>query len=240
MSQQDSCLEIVASTNKARCCNWTYVACGLFAGIALTVIVGTAFWLGRESASASSQTTWNGIARDKVPLDLLSASATHGGANMAVCTAQVGDEAEGFFSLDFLTGDLRGWVYYPKQQAFGGMFMTSVRPQLGQSKNPEYLLVSGGTFGARVGGNIRLAQSLIYVVDTRSGMFAAYTAPWNSAMENSTGAPQAAPMIFVSGGQIRESDSGIKKPAVPMPGVGGPAKPGAADLNKPANQNNKK
>jgi len=210
MSQEDSHLEILESTSKARCCNWTYVAFGLFAGIALTVMLGTAFWLGRESASASNETTWNGIARDKVPLDLLSASATHGGANMAVCTAQVGDDAEGFFALDFITGDLRGWVYYPKQGAFGGMFMTSVRPQLGQSKNPEYLLVSGETFGARVVGNVRLAQSLIYVVDTRSGFFAAYTAPWNSALENSAGAPQAAPMIFVSGGQIRESDSGVK------------------------------
>lgn len=240
MSQVDSRLVIVDSASKANCCNWTYVAYGVFAGIALTVMVGTAFWLGRESASTVQPTTWNGIARDKVPADLLAATATHGGANLAVCTAQVGDDAEGFFSLDFLTGDLRGWVYYPKQGAFGGMFMTSVRPQLGQSKNPEYLLVSGGTFGARLGGNVKLAQSLIYVVDTRSGLFAAYTAPWNSALENSAGAPQASPMIFVSGGQIRESDSGVKKPTAPMPGVAAPGKPGAADPNKPANPNNKK
>jgi hypothetical protein len=36
---------------------------------------------------------------------------------MAVCTAQVGDDAEGFFALDFITGDLKGWVYYPKMGA---------------------------------------------------------------------------------------------------------------------------
>ena len=158
---------------------------------------------------------------------------------MAVCTAQIGDDAEGFFALDFITGDLRGWVYYPKQGAFGGMFMTSVKAQLGQSKNPEYLLVSGSTFGARIGGNVKLAQSLIYVVDTRSGFFAAYTAPWNSSLESSSGAPQGGQMIFVSGGQIRESDSGVKKPTAPVAGPGAVAKPGAADPNKPANPNNK-
>lgn len=240
MSQVDSRLEMVDSTSKANCCNWTYIAYGVFAGIALTVMVGAAFWLGRESASTAQPTTWNGIARDKVPADLLAATATHGSANMAVCTAQVGDDAEGFFALDFLTGDLRGWVYYPKLGRFGGLFMTSVKPQLGQSKNPEYLLVSGGTFGARLGGNVKLAQSLIYVVDTRSGLFAAYTAPWNSAMENSSGTPQMSQMMFMDGGQIREADSGVKKPTAPMPGVGAPGKPGAADPNKPANPNNKK
>ena len=236
MSQVDSRLEIVESTSRARCCNGSLVAYGVFAGIALSMMVGTAFWLGRESAS--SQSTWNGIARDKVPADLLAASATHGGTNMAVCTAQVGDDAEGFFALDFITGDLKGWVYYPKMGRFGGLFMTSVKQQLGQSKNPEYLLVSGGTFGARLVGNVKLAQSLIYVVDTRSGQFAAYSAPWNSAMENSSGTPQVSQMILMDGGQIREPDSGVKKPA--GPGVGGQAKPGAADPNKPANQNNKK
>ncbi|MCY2983628.1 MAG: hypothetical protein NTY15_08315 [Planctomycetota bacterium] len=240
MSQVDTSLEMVASTSKARCCNWTLVAYGVLAGIALSVVVGTAFWLGRESASASSQSTWNGIARDKVPTDLLAASATHGGANMAVCTAQVGDDAEGFFALDFITGDLKGWVYYPKMGRFGGLFMTNVKQQLGQSKNPEYLLVSGGTFGARLGGNVKLAQSLIYVVDTRSGQFAAYSAPWNSAMENSSGTPQMSQMILMDFSQIRDADSGAKKPMAPMPGAAGPGKPGAADPNKPANQNNKK
>ena len=120
MSQIESRLEMLESTGKARCCNGTYVGYGLFAGVALTLMVVTAFFLGRDSVSNSSQLTWNGIAREKVPADLLSASATHGGANMAVCTAQVGDDAEGFFSLDFITGDLHGWVYYPKQGAFGG------------------------------------------------------------------------------------------------------------------------
>ncbi len=243
MSMENSRLEIVDSP-KARCCNWTYWAGGLFCGIALTFLMGIAFWAGRQSASKLDESTsWNDIPRDRIHPDFLSATSTHGGTNMAVCTAAVGDDAEGFFTLDYITGDLRGWVYYPRQGAFGGMFATNVIPQLGQSKNPEYLLVSGYTAAARLGGNVKLAQSLIYVVDTRSGYFAAYTAPWNSTLESSAGSPQGGQMIFVSGAQIRESNAGVKKPTVPMPNAAAPGgkNPGAgdpADPNKPANPNN--
>ena len=243
MFEQQPQLEIVESP-KASCCNMTYLLGGALSGIALTLLLGVSFWIGRQSAIDEGPTSWNGIPTDRVPPELLSATATHGGSNMAVCTALVGDDAEGFFALDFITGDLRSWVYYPRQSAFGGMFMTNVTNQLGQSKNPEYLMVSGGTAAARLGGNVRLAQSLIYVVDTRSGLFAAYTVPWNSTAESSAGAPQGGPMIFVSGGQIREPNAGVKKPTNPMPGMGAPgAAPGAAnpaDANKPAPPNNKK
>lgn len=242
MSTQNSQLEIIESP-KSHCCDLTYWTGGLFCGIALTIVLGLTFWAGRQSAPLDESLSWNSIPRNRIHPDLLSATSTHGGTNMAVCTAAVGDDAEGFFTLDYLTGDLRGWVYYPKQGAFGGMFATNVIPQLGQSKNPEYLLVSGYTAPARLGGNVKLAQSLIYVVDTRSGYFAAYTAPWNSTLESSAGAPQSAQMIFVSGSQFRESNAGVKKPIVPMPNAGAaaPRNPGAADPvdpNKPANPNN--
>jgi hypothetical protein len=236
MVQEKSQLEILDAP-RASCCNLTYLVAGLLGGIALSLMLGMAFWFGRMSTPGDIGTDlWNGISRQSVPPDLLSATATHGGSNLAVCTALVGDDAEGFFALDFLTGELKAWVYYPKQGAFGGTFMTNVTPQLGQSKNPEYLLVSGQTAAARLGGNVKLAQSLIYVVDTRSGYFAAYTAPWNSSLESSAGAPQSAQMIFVSGGQIRESNAGAKKPTNPMPNGANPAaNPGGAIPANPAN-----
>jgi hypothetical protein len=244
MFEQNPQLEIVEGP-KASCCNLTYLLGGAFGGIVLTLLLGATFWFGRQSAMNENPTSWNGIPTDRVPPELLSASATHGGSNMAACTAMVGDDAEGFFALDFITGDLRGWVYYPRLGTFGGLFVTNVTSQLGQSKNPEYLMVSGTTAAARVGGNVKLAQSLLYVVDTRSGLFAAYTVPWNSTLESSAGAPQGGAMIFVSGGQIREPNAGVKKPTNPMPAPGaqGAAAPGAAnpaDANKPAPPNNKK
>ncbi len=260
MSQELSQLEILETPEK-RCCNMTYMVGGLLGGIALTLLLVVAFWFGRQTAvDVSKQSTLNSVPKDRIPPEFLSASGSHGGSNMAVCTGMVGDDAEGFFALDFLTGDLKGWVYYPKQGAFGGLFMTNVLQQLGPtSKNPEYLLVSGQTSSVAIGGNVRLAGSLIYVVDMRSGFFAAYTAPWNKSLESSAGAPQGGQLIFVSGGQIRESMLGARKPVTPQqlgagaqgannqgaanPGAipGAAANPGPAnDPNKPANPNNKK
>ncbi len=244
MALENSQLEIVDGP-KSNCCKLNYVFVGLLCGIALTIMLMAAFWFGRQTTSdLDEQSTWNGIPRDRVPPEFLSASATHGGTNMAACTAMVGDDAEGFFTLDYLTGDLRGWVYYPKLLTFGGMFYSNVQPMLGQSKNPEYLLVSGETAAKQLAGNIRAARSLIYVVDTRSGYFASYTVPWNVSLENSSGSPQGGQFIFVGGGQIRESNAGVKKPITPMPNAVAPGIkiPGAADpaaANNPADPNNK-
>jgi len=249
MALENSQLEIVDSP-KSNCCKLNYALCGLVCGIVLTILLVGAFWIGRQTTiSLDEHSFWNGIPRDRVPPELLSASATHGGTNMAACTAMVGDDAEGFFTLDYLTGDLRGWVYYPKRAAFGGMFYTNVQPMLGQSKNPEYLLVSGETVSKQISGNFRLARSLLYVIDTRTGFFASYTVPWNVSLENSSGTPQGGEMLFVGGSQIRESNAGVKKPVAPMPNAAAPGGkiPGAADPaapnnpvpNNPANPNNK-
>ena len=105
MALQDSKLEIVDDAPSS-CCRLPYVLGGLFCGVAFTIMLGIAFWIGRQSASDLTEPiTWNGIRRDRVPPELLSATASHGGTNMAVCTALVGDDAEGFFSLDYLTGE---------------------------------------------------------------------------------------------------------------------------------------
>jgi len=207
----------------------SYVAAGVGLGIALTVLLGLSFYAGRQSNGEFSQHAMlNGIPSDRMHPDLLRATATHGGSNMAVCTGPVDENAEGFFALDFVTGDLKGWVYYPKQGAFGGLFMTNVQGQFGQSKNPEYLLVTGTAAPTATGGNIRPASSLIYVVDMRSGLFAAYAIPWDRTRESSSVA-QMGQFVFVAGAQIREPMSGIKKPVVP---------PAGAAVKKPADPNN--
>lgn len=208
------------------CCRWNPLATGVAIGLGIAGIAALSFLAG--AFTFSSSTTWNGIPRGKVPSELLQASATHGGANMAICTGQVDDDSEGFFALDFVTGDLKCWVYYPRQQAFGGMFMTNVQAQLGMSKNAEYLLVTGGAAPISLGGNVRPAASLVYVVDVRSGYFVAYTIPWNRTAESSA-AMQGGQMLVVGSGQIREPQGGGKKP--PVPPKKGPAAPGAGAAN---------
>jgi hypothetical protein len=210
------------------------------AGVALTVLLGFAFLAGRQSTTISGLelplvsnvgNSTNEVPAARIHPEFLSATASHGGSNMAVCTAYIDEHAEGFFALDFTTGDLKAWVYYPKAGQFGGLFMTNVQAQLGSAKNPEYLLVSGSAASAPTGSNIRAAGSLIYVVDMRSGFFAAYSIPWDRSRENSL-SEQWGPIVFMSGGKVREPSAGAKKPVAPPAAAGaGAAKP---DPNAPA------
>ncbi|XZE46399.1 hypothetical protein SH467x_001680 [Pirellulaceae bacterium SH467] len=227
------------------CCRWNPLALGVVIGLSIAAIAGAGYGIGRWSQGIEQTNHWNGIPRDRVPPELLQATATHGGANLAIATGQIDESSEGFFALDFLTGDLKCWVYYPRQGAFGGMFYTNVQAQLGMSKNPEYLLITGAAEPASVGSNIRPAACLVYVVDTKSGFFSAYTIPWNRTLESSS-AMQGGAMLPVGGGQIREPQSGVKKPINPpnankndpkKPAGVGPAFPNPAGGPMPAGAN---
>ncbi len=235
MASDQSQLPIVDISSNPRCCKMAYVAVGAGIGLGLTFLLLLAFFAGRQSTQ--SETSWNGIPSSQVPAELLNATASHGGVNMAVCTATVGENAEGFFALDFITGNLRGWVYYPQHRRFGAMFMTNVSGQLGMTgKNPEYVLVSGATASAPTGGNLRPASSMLYVADLHSGYFAAYVIPWDKTAESSN-VDQGGELIAAGVGQIREPwGAGAKKPpAAPAAGAKKPAAPDKAgvDPNNP-------
>ena len=207
---------------------------GLATGMALCASLAASFFAGRWTAKDTFplelKSAAQGIPKSRIhpdlPVEWLQATATHGATNMAVCTAAAGEEAEGFFALDFLTGDLKGWVYYPRMQAFGGLFATNVIQYLGPSgKNAEYLLVSGASASSPTGGQVRASQSLIYVVDVKLGTFVAFAIPWNRTMESS-GVAQMNTLLPVGGDAIR-----------PMVGPGQRKAP-ALDPNQKANQAN--
>ena len=240
--EHNSPLDASATTNRASL-RWFHFSnpelrrafrTGVLVGAGVLATLGGAFFAGRWSAKSPTAVTagsmsvpFSGdriaasdISADRIHPDFkaewLRATATHGGSNLAVCTASAGEEAEGFFALDFLTGDLKGWVYYPRMGGFGGLFATNVIQYLGPpGKNPEYLLVSGSTHSAPSGGNMRAANSLLYVVDAKLGTFVAFTIPWNRSMES----------------------SGVQQMNTMLP-VGGPGqrKPPAVDPNQKANQ----
>ncbi|MEI8213806.1 MAG: hypothetical protein WCI02_16780 [Planctomycetota bacterium] len=252
-------LEVLDSnTNDAEsCCAWTSrfslasswkpFVWGTVAGLVLCGVIGASYYLGRVTAPNSSvalnELGLGDVPTHRIPPELLKASATHGSTTMAVCTAQVDENAEGFFTLDYLTGDLKGWVYYPRMQAFGGLFATNVIQFLGPpGKNPEYLLVSGGAMSPPSGSNVRAAASLLYVVDVKLGQFVAFTIPWSRAMETS-GQQQMNPFVAVGGDVIRPmmGPGNRKPPAVNPNGNAGNAGNNAADPNadpnNPANPN---
>ena len=161
-------------------------------GLCLTAAVAAGFWLGTNRSSPNS-----------LPLPLLHAATAATSSTMAVATGQISDTAEGIFFLDFITGDLQCLVYYPRIGVFGARYYTNVLQQLpGGGRNSQFLLVTGTAISVGSSGGPRPGDSLVYVTDAASGMFAAYAVPWDRTAE-SGGRLQSGPLVFAGGGPIR-------------------------------------
>ncbi len=224
----------VSSSNRM----WIYSACAVAGACAACVMLGAGFLMGRWSEGESPARGWDGLrglASHQIPVELLQATATHGTSTMAVCTARIDEESDGFFALDYLTGELKGWVFNPRMGAFGGLFATNVSQFLGPpGKNAEYLLVSGHVQPPASGTTTRSASMILYVVDVRGGQFAAFSVPWDKSMKNA-GATQANVLVPVGGDVIRAPlgpGAGARKPPA------GNAKADANNPNAPANNAN--
>jgi len=116
----------------------------------------------------------------------------------AVCTAPIDGNVEGFFILDFETGDLSGGVLNSNTSKFAAAYKYNVLKDLGfkpgQAKNPRFLLVSGAADLRR--GRMPLAQSVLYVTDSTTGVTAAYGIPWNP-QQSAGGAPFVGELVLL-------------------------------------------
>lgn len=125
-------------------------------------------------------------------LPRVSAVTSQSDGSFAVCTVPLDVGVEGFFMLDFETGDLSGGVLNPNTSQFAGSYKHNVLKDLGfkagQAKNPKFLLVSGVAELRR--GNTTFASSVLYVTDSSTGTTVAYGIPWNAQQ-----AALAAPLV---------------------------------------------
>lgn len=100
--------------------------------------------------------------------------------SFAVCTVPISNGLDGFFILDFLTGDLSGGVINPMTSKFSATFRHSVLNDLGfqpgRDKNPKFLLVAGQAEKLR-NPSARLAPAALYVTNCESGVTVAYGIP---------------------------------------------------------------
>jgi hypothetical protein len=116
------------------------------------------------------------------PLPRALAMSSLAEGSFAVCTAAIDGATEGFFILDFETGDLSGGVLNASTAKFTTSFRHNVLEDLGfkpgQVKEPRFLLVPGRASFTGNAGN-RMAQSVLYVTDAATGVTVAYGIPWN-------------------------------------------------------------
>lgn len=138
-----------------------------------------------------------GGGRSMVSLPRAQAMSSVADDSFAVCTTVIDGNSEGFFMLDFQTGDLTGGVLNPNSAKFTTSYRHNVLQDLGfkpgQVKQPRFLMVPGrASFTGNAGG--RMAQSVLYVTDASTGVTAAYGIPW-SPQQSATPKPVVAELL---------------------------------------------
>jgi hypothetical protein len=168
---------------------WGMLAAGVAIGLAVGGAMTAGVVLGRR--------TVNSAVPDLAELKLR-AMSSHGSDSFAIATGVIDEEAEGLYTLDFLTGDLQCFVIN-RQLKVAGWFKTNVAKELPPegTKKPAYLISTGRINIQGAYGNQKPAGSICYVVDANTGNVAAYSFPWNKSLA-STGAAQAKEILTVA------------------------------------------
>lgn len=130
------------------------------------------------------------------------AVATHGEATMAMCTGPVDQANEAVYVLDFVSGDLYGWVMNITQRKFLANFKHNVKADFGP-KASKYLMVTGLT-DVRGSGSVRPGQAVVYVAEVTSGRLIAYGVPWQPQLHNA-GRTQTAQLLRLDGIPFRDA-----------------------------------
>jgi hypothetical protein len=130
-------------------------------------------------------------------LPLAHALTSQADDSFAACTAPVDGLNEGFFILDFETGDLSGGVINANTQKFVRSYRHNVLKDLGfktgKVKKPRFLLISGVTAFAGPASN-SFGASVLYVTDAATGVTVAYGIPWNSQQAAIPGIAELVPL----------------------------------------------
>lgn len=158
--------------------------CGLLGVAIAAVLLGSGVWIGERNASRAS-----------LPRAFAVSSAAED--SFAVCTAAIDGLNEGFFILDFETGDLSGGVISPTNQKFVRSYRYNILKDLGfksgKVKKPKFLMVPGvmsfnGPLATTFG------NSVLYVTDVATGTTVAYGIPWNSQQAAAPGVSELVPL----------------------------------------------
>jgi hypothetical protein len=123
------------------------------------------------------------------------ATATNGQESLIIATGEIDTSIEAIYTLDTLTGELRGRVLSPAQGRFTIRFgYPSVAKDFEGVKNPKFLMVTGIAEMRQGYRGGKLARSVIYVAEATTGKVVAYGAPWDQTKASS---PQGfmAPLI---------------------------------------------
>ena len=120
-----------------------------------------------------------------------------------MATGLVGEDVEGLFVLDHVTGNLIGMVINPRTGTTGALYNTNVFASLGISRDNADLVMTTGRINVPGGqGNQTPALCVVYVGDSNTGKVVGYSCFYNQARANQ-GGNQGGAFTQVFSGQTR-------------------------------------
>ncbi len=158
------------------------------------------------------------------PNTRLHAVATDHMENFCMATGYVDESVEAVFFLDSLTGALRGGVLSNQTPGFQARYEANVladlartvteanvrigqentvrkregvlpQPEVRLPKAPRFMMVTGAMDLRRGAARAQPGRSVIYVLETTTGVVLAYAVPWSSS-DHQSNRPSAAPLIL--------------------------------------------
>ncbi|HEV2971055.1 MAG TPA: hypothetical protein VGY55_13865 [Pirellulales bacterium] len=137
------------------------------------------------------------------------ASATNSQESLILATGEVDTAIEAVYTLDPLTGELRGAVLNPAKGGFAGRFSY---PNLAKDfegvKNPKFLMVTGVAEMRQGYRGGKFARSAVYVAEVTSGKVVAYGVPWDPTKAAS---PQGYVGTLIPLGAFTARDTSIRQ-----------------------------
>jgi hypothetical protein len=127
------------------------------------------------------------------PQSPIHATATDRQDTFAMATGLLDEGVEAVYTLDFLTGELRGAVLNPSTRTFGALYQRNISEDLKvePGKNPKYVMVTGNV-DLRSGGQFQFGDSVIYIAELGTGNLGVYAVPFNPSVLSRPGpAPPA-------------------------------------------------
>jgi|694.fasta_scaffold53485_3 hypothetical protein len=184
-----------------------YVSAGL---LMLLLTAWGAYLLGSIRPQPASLLNGTSLA-EQFP-QVLHADSASGGKTVSTATGRLDENTECLFVLDHQTGVLSCLIINPRTAATGGVYLANVATQLQLDKlgDLDFVMVTGyNAFGiAGVGGILRPANCLCYVVEGNSGRAVAYSLSYNrTALQQ--GAVQQGALEVVWQGVFRQE--GLKR-----------------------------
>ncbi|MEM6469919.1 MAG: hypothetical protein AAF802_10230 [Planctomycetota bacterium] len=183
------------SSTISRAATRSRAAIWLLGSVAALGVFAAAYFAGQASSLREQASITPAGGFTLPPIDATAAVTSE---KFSMATGFVSDRSEGLFVLDHNSGLLQCSVMYPRLGKFLGLFTINVHDALGSDKNAQYMMATGLADMPNSNSN-PVGSSVVYVLNTSTGVYACYGIPFNRTMMNSNRIQQGSLVLLATG-----------------------------------------